>query len=53
MVNQLIKISIFLFSIIIILSCNSKKSENFMLLNGYQLSIKRGEYIPLEEFFLT
>jgi len=42
MVNQLIKISIFLFSIIIIQSCNSKKSENFMLLNGKIDGLRKG-----------
>ena len=42
MVNQLIKISIFLFSIIIIQSCNSTKSENLMLLNGKIDGLRKG-----------
>ena len=52
MVNQLIKISIFLFSIIIIQSCNSKKSENFMLLNGKIDGLRKGT-LYLQKFALV
>ena len=49
MVNQLIKISLVLFSIIIIQSCNSNTSDNFMLVNGKIDGLRKGS-LYLQKF---
>ena len=49
MVNQLIKISLVLFSIIIIQSCNSNTSDNFMSVNGKIDGLRKGD-LYLQKF---